>query len=78
MVARPAAQDRLVILGCRGHQIVVVVARVGSAQVLLAVMVRTLGAASPPMVCSYRGDAVADVQELGMEGSSVEEPTGFR
>jgi hypothetical protein len=38
-VARPAAQDRLVILGYRGRQMVAVVARAGFARVLLVVMV---------------------------------------
>jgi hypothetical protein len=43
LVARPAAQDPLVILGYVGLQMVAAVARVGFAQELLAVMVPWAG-----------------------------------
>jgi hypothetical protein len=65
---------------------VAVVARAATARVLLAVTVLwagTMGVASPPLVRSYGGDGVADVQEPGAVESSVEvlcmeEPFHFR
>jgi hypothetical protein len=71
-VARPAAQDRLVILECWVHQMVAVVARVATARVLLVVMVPwagTEGAVSPPLYHSCGGNGAADEQD-----PSVEEP----
>jgi hypothetical protein len=42
-MARPATQDRLVILGCRVREMVVVVARAATARVLLVVTVTWAG-----------------------------------
>jgi hypothetical protein len=69
-MAWPAAQDRLVILGCRVRQMVAVVARSASAQVLLVAMVAwasTEGVMSLPLVCSCGGGSAADEQEQGVE-----------
>jgi hypothetical protein len=65
---------------------VAVVAEVVTARVLLAVMVSwagTMGVVSPPLVRSCGGDDAVDVQEPGVEESSVEvlcmeEPSDFR
>jgi hypothetical protein len=85
-VVQPAAQDRLVILGCRVCQTVAVVARAVIALVLLAVTVPwagTVGAVSLPLVRSCGCDGAASVQEPGVEKPSaevlcVEEPSDFR
>jgi hypothetical protein len=66
-VVRPTAQDQFVILGCRVHQTVAVMAWAGTAQVLLVVTVSwvgTVGAVSPPLVRSCGGDSVIGVEEL--------------
>jgi predicted metal-binding membrane protein len=67
-VARPAAQDRLVILGCRVRQTV-------TARVLLVVTVPwtgTVRVVSSPLVRSCGGDDTACVQEPSMEEPNVE------
>jgi hypothetical protein len=71
--------------GIGGPQMVSVVARVGSARVLLAVMVPSVGivgAVSPPLVLSCGDDSVVGMQdpnvvETNMEVLCVEEPSGF-
>jgi hypothetical protein len=80
-VARPAAQDRLVILGCRVCQLVAVVAWPVTTRVLLAETVPwvgTVGAVSLPLVHSCGGDGATGVQEPSVEVLCVEEPSGFR
>jgi hypothetical protein len=85
-VARLAAQDQLVILGCRVRQMVVMVAHKVTARVLLAVTVplaSTVGVVLPPLVRSCGGDGGAVLQEPGMmepsvEESYMEEPSNFR
>jgi hypothetical protein len=60
---------------------VAVVVRAVTARVILMVMapsVGTVGAMSPPLVCSCGGDDAADVQEPGVVEPSVEEPFHFR
>jgi hypothetical protein len=84
-VAWPAAQDRLVILGCRVLKMVAVMARAATAQVPLVATVpwaSTKGVVPPPLVRSCGGDGATDEKELGVEEPSVEElcvekPSGF-
>jgi hypothetical protein len=80
-VARPAAQDQLVILGCRVRQMVAVVARAVTARVLLAGTVpwaSTVGTVSSPLVCSYGDNGATGMEEPNMEVLCVEEPSGFQ
>jgi hypothetical protein len=76
-VAQPGAQGLLVTLGCRAHRPVVVAARALTAHVILVVMAPlagTVGAVSSPLVRSYEGISVTDMQEPGVEEPSRGEP----
>jgi hypothetical protein len=75
-VAQLAAQDRLVILGCRVRQTVTAVAWAATARVLLVATVSwagTVEAVLPPLVCSCGGDDAVDEQEPAVGEPSVEE-----
>jgi hypothetical protein len=66
-----------VTLGCRAHRTVVVAAWAAMAQVILVVMAPlagTVGVVSSPLVRSYKGVGVADVQEPEMEEPNGGEP----
>jgi hypothetical protein len=75
-MCNPATQDRLVILGCRVHQMVAAMALVATTRVLLVVMVLwagIVGVVSPPLVRSYGGDDIACLQKPGVVEPSMEE-----